>query len=313
MFPIAPTFDPNCYLCPGNKRVGGQINAQYNDTFVFENDFPALLNRGGTANDLVTSDRLFRRRDVEGTCRVICFSPRHNLTLAQMSRRAISCVVDAWIEQSNELGETYEWVQVFENKGAMMGCSNSHPHGQIWASNELPDIPNIEDIKQAEFKKDSGDVLLMEYLRRELKLRERIVVETKHWLAVVPYWATWPFETLLMPKRHVRRLPDLLSDERDDLADAMKRLLIRYNNLFQTEFPYSMGWHGAPFVERDTSHWQLHAHFFPPLLRSASVKKFMVGYEMLAESQRDLTPEQAAERLRGVSDEHCADPQGSNA
>ena len=309
---ISPRFDPNCYLCPGNERVGGQINAHYEGTFVFENDFPALLNKKVIANDVEPSERLFRRRDVEGTCRVICFSPRHNLTLAQMSRRAIACVVDAWIEQCKELGETFEWVQVFENKGAMMGCSNSHPHGQIWASNELPDIPNIEDIKQAEFKKESGDVLLMEYLKREQKSRERIVVETEHWLAVVPYWATWPFETLLMPKRHVQRLPDLLSDEREDLSDALKRLLSRYDNLFQTEFPYSMGWHGAPFVERDTSHWQLHAHFFPPLLRSASVKKFMVGYEMLAESQRDLIPEQAAERLRAVSDIHWAGPQGSS-
>jgi UDPglucose--hexose-1-phosphate uridylyltransferase len=310
---ISPAFDPNCYLCPGNERVGGQVNARYDDTFVFENDFPALLKRDVESSDHEKSDRLFRNRDVDGTCRVICFSPRHNLTLAQMSRRAISCVVDAWVEQSKELGETYEWVQVFENKGAMMGCSNSHPHGQIWASDELPDIPNVEDKKQSEFKNDSGDVLLMEYLQREMNLRERIVVETTHWLAVVPYWATWPFETLLMPKRHVQRLPDLSSDERNDLADAMKRLLNRYDNLYQTEFPYSMGWHGAPFVERDTSHWQLHAHFFPPLLRSASVKKFMVGYEMLAESQRDLTPEQAAERLRAVSDKHFADSPGANA
>jgi UDPglucose--hexose-1-phosphate uridylyltransferase len=185
-----------------------------------------------------------------------------------------------------------------------MGCSNPHPHGQIWASDQLPETPAAEEFRQAEYLRTGGSVMLVDYAERELERKERLVVNTNHWVAVVPYWATWPFETLLLPKRHVQRINGLSDEERDDLASAMKLLLTRYDNLFETSFPYSMGWHGAPFVAGDTSHWQLHAHFFPPLLRSATVKKFMVGYEMLAEPQRDLTPEQAAEQLRATSDQH---------
>lgn len=302
-----PAYEPTCYLCPGNARAGGETNPEYTDTNVFENDYPALLTSEGPACQSESSDKLFQRVSVEGTCRVICFSPRHDLTLPQMSRQAICRVIDVWIEQTLELGNQYSWVQVFENKGAIMGCSNPHPHGQIWASSQLPDIPAAEDVGQADYRQESGNVLLLDYLRRETDARERMVVETDHWVAMVPYWATWPFETLLMPKRHVQRMPDLAVDERNDLANAMKRLLTRYDNLFETSFPYSMGWHGAPFANEDTSHWQLHAHFFPPLLRSAAVKKFMVGYEMLGEPQRDLTSEQAAERLRAVSEEHYLD------
>jgi UDPglucose--hexose-1-phosphate uridylyltransferase len=306
-------FEPDCYLCPGNERAGGHINAEYDDTFVFDNDFSALAKGGLSAVVSDRSDRLFQQKAVEGACRVVCFSPRHDLTLAQLPLREMECVIETWSEQTKELGRHYEWVQIFENKGEIMGCSNPHPHGQIWASNQIPDIPGVEASRQAEYKKESGGVLLLDYLQRELQSPERIVVETLHWVAVVPYWATWPYETLLMPKRHVQRLPDLSLEERSDLADALKRLLARYDNLYETSFPYSMGWHGAPFVEQDTSHWQLHAHFFPPLLRSASVRKFMVGYEMLAESQRDITPEQAAKRLRAMPDQHYENSPGSPA
>jgi len=296
--------DPNCYLCPGNERAGGYVNPAYVDTLVFDNDYPALLEHDVGAEQPHLSDRLFQREAVAGKCRVVCFSPRHDLTLARMPETDILRVIDVWAQQTSNLGSQYRWVQIFENKGAIMGCSNEHPHGQIWASNQVPDIPGCEDVKQAEYMAASREILLLDYMQREITARERDVVDTEYWLAVVPYWATWPFEILLMPKRHVQRLTELSGDERTDLAVALKQLLTRYDNLFETSFPYSMGWHGAPFVDRETRHWQLHAHFFPPLLRSASVKKFMVGYELMAESQRDITPEQAAERLRAVSSSH---------
>ena len=222
-------------------------------------------------------------------------------------------VVDAWCVESARLGETYPWVQVFENKGAMMGCSNPHPHGQVWACSFLPNEAEVEDVRQRRYVAEHGRSMLLDVAEREAASGERTVVQTEHWLAIVPYWATWPFETLLLPRFPVQRLPQLDSAQRDDLALAVKRLTSRYDNLFQCSFPYSMGWHGAPFdvgdpaaVERNSGAppWQLHAHFYPPLLRSASVRKFMVGFEMLAEAQRDLTPEQAAQKLRAVSDVH---------
>ena len=302
-----PAHDPSCYLCAGNTRAGGQINPNYTDTFVFDNDYPALLEDGDILETTPSaSDGLFDSQSVSGTCRVICFSPRHDLTLPRMTPAAIRHVVDVWANQTTELGKQYAWVQVFENKGDVMGCSNPHPHGQIWASDALPDTPADEDVQQRQYFTRHGRPLLSDYAERELADRGRIVVESKHWLVVVPYWATWPFETLMVPKRHVLRLPDLTDDERDDLASTMKRFLTKYDNLFQTSFPYSMGWHGAPYLDGDQSHWQLHAHFFPPLLRSATVKKFMVGYEMLGEAQRDLTPEQAAERLAAASDQFAS-------
>lgn len=296
------TYDPNCYLCPGNARAGGKQNPDYSDTFAFANDFPALLpSASGAGADI---EPFFRSEDVEGTCRVVCFSPRHDLTLPEMALPAIRKVVDLWGEQVEDLGRTFRWVQVFENKGAVMGCSNPHPHGQVWASSQLPNEPAREDARQLQYLKENSSPLLIDYLGRELQSDERIVVEEEHWVALVPYWATWPFETLLLPKRHVARLNDLGNAERDNLARVLKRLLTRYDNLFETSFPYSMGWHGAPCGGGDVSHWQLHAHFYPPLLRSATVKKFMVGYEMLGEAQRDLTAEQAAQRLRDVSEVH---------
>ena len=300
-----PAHDPKCYLCAGNERAGGLNNPNYTETYVFDNDFAAILpNLGQTASP----DALFRSESVEGTCRVICFSPRHDLTLPEMPVPAIRSVVETWAKQTEKLGREYRWVQVFENKGDVMGCSNPHPHGQIWASNSIPNEPAKEDRMQAEYLKQHDSPLLSDYLKRELEVGERIVVENKHWVAMVPYWATWPYEMLLLPRRHVLRFPDLTSDERDDLAQILKRLLTRYDNLFEVSFPYSMGWHGAPTQEGDFNHWQLHAHFFPPLLRSASVKKFMVGYEMLGEAQRDLTPEQAALKLREQSEIHFNAP-----
>jgi UDPglucose--hexose-1-phosphate uridylyltransferase len=296
-----PTYDPRCYLCPGNERAGGARNPDYGSTFVFTNDFAALLPDTPPA---ASDHPLLRYESQRGTCRVVCFSPRHDLTLPEMALPAIRRVVDVWAEQVVELGQRYRWVQVFENKGAMMGCSNPHPHGQVWALDSLPNEPAKEEKQQHAYFAGHGCPLLLDYVELEAERQERLVVDNEHWLAVVPYWAVWPFETLLLPRRHVLRLPDLTGDERDALADILKRLLTRYDNLFEVSFPYSMGWHGAPGDGGDDAHWQLHAHFYPPLLRSATVKKFMVGYEMLAEAQRDLTAEQAAERLRAMSEIH---------
>jgi len=297
-----PEHDPGCYLCPGNERAGGAKNPEYESTFVFTNDFAALLPE--VPEEELAPYPLLRAQGLQGTCRVLCFSPRHDLSLAEMGVDEIRRVVDLWGAQVEELGRQYRWVQVFENKGEIMGCSNPHPHGQIWAQSALPDEPAREDAQQRAYLKERGTPLLVEYAGLEAERQERIVVENEHWLAVVPYWALWPFETLLLPRRHVPRLPDLGEEEREALAGVLKRLLVQYDNLFETSFPYSMGWHGAPNGGEEGGHWQVHAHFFPPLLRSATVKKFMVGYEMLAEPQRDLTAEQAAARLRELSEVH---------
>ena len=296
-----PSYDPTCYLCPGNTRTSGAINPDYSQTYVFPNDFAALLPQ--TPHGAVDS-ALFQLQAVRGTARVICFSPRHDLTLPEMALPDIRQVVDTWAEQITELGQTYRWVQIFENKGAVMGCSLPHPHGQVWALDRLPNEPFKEDGQQKRYWQENGRSLLVDYAAQEADKKERIVVENEHWLAVVPFWAVWPFEILLLPRRHVLRLPDLADAEREALADILKRLLIKYDNLFETTFPYSMGWHGAPCDDGENDHWQLHAHFYPPLLRSATVKKFMVGFEMLGEAQRDLTAEQAAQRLRDVADIH---------
>jgi UDPglucose--hexose-1-phosphate uridylyltransferase len=295
---VRPQFDPACYLCPGNARAGGERNPQYDSTYVFTNDFPAILPT--VPGEVAASSSLLHADPVRGECRVLCFSPRHDLTLAEMSIPQIRSVVDTWAEQTTELGSRWRWVQVFENKGEIMGCSNPHPHGQIWASDFLPNEPAKELRQQNAWFQSRGTPLLIEYASLETAAAERVVVQTTHWLAVVPWWAIWPFETLILPRRHVSRLPDLNAPERDDLALLLKDLLSRYDELFQTSFPYSMGWHGAPTDDGDYSGWQLHAHILPPLLRSATVKKFMVGYELLAQPQRDLTPEQAARQLRQI-------------
>ena len=298
-----PPYDPGCYLCPGNKRANGAANPSYPGTFVFYNDFPALVD--GTISaadaDTVTSPhdgRLLRSEEVSGVCRVVCFSPRHDLTLAEMSPAEIAAVIDTFAAETSVLGRRYRWVQAFENKGELMGCSNPHPHGQIWASDALPDGPAAEDHHQKQYLAARGVPLLVEYARHERERRVRVVHETEGWLAVVPYWAVWPFETLILPTAHVARLPDLTPQARGELGALLAALLRAYDRLFEVSFPYSMGWHGAPFDSTMRDHWQLHAHIYPPLLRSATVKKFMVGYELLAEPQRDLTPEAAAERLR---------------
>ena len=296
-----PRHDPDCYLCPGNRRAGDVRNPDYEKTFVFTNDFSALL---PDTEPFSVDHLLLQAESVRGTCRVVCFSPRHDLTLPEMSEEAIRQMVDTWADETVQLGQKYRWVQVFENKGNIMGCSNPHPHGQIWAVDVLPNEPAKEDQRQRSYFAEYGNPLLIDYVHLESEQQERIVVQNEYWLAVVPFWAIWPFETLLLPRRHILRIPDLAEAERDGLADILRHLLTRYDNLFEVPFPYSMGWHGAPTDHDDYSYWQLHAHFYPPLLRSATIRKFMVGYEMSAEPQRDLTAEQAAERLRGLSDIH---------
>jgi len=298
--PDLQVHDADCYLCPGNKRANGATNPNYEGPWAFQNDFPALLL--GSNADIEAQD-LFRAEVVSGECRVICFSPNHSLTLPQLSKEQVRSVIDCWAAQSSELGTQYTWVQLFENKGAAMGCSNPHPHGQLWASSHVPDEPAIEDERQRAYFAETGHSLLMEVAAREVG-GPRVVIETPDWLVIVPWWAVWPFETLLMPRFSVQRIEHLNAGQRDGLADVLRELTARYDNLFGCPFPYSMGWHGAPYLPGDHSHWILHAHFYPPLLRSATVRKFMVGYEMLAEAQRDLTPEQAAERLRLVSPTH---------
>ena len=297
-----PAHDPDCFLCAGNTRVNGEKNPDYQGTFVFTNDFAALMT--DTPASPQSEDPLFQCESARGTSRVICFSPDHSKTLPELPVPAIRQVIDTWCEQVAELSKDYVWVQVFENKGAAMGCSNPHPHGQIWANSFIPNELAREEQTQKQWLTDKRTPMLLDYAQKEQQSGERTVVETEHWIAVVPYWAAWPFETLLLPKAHVRRLTELSDEQKQDLALALKQLTSRYDNLFQCSFPSSLGWHGAPFTEDDMEHWQLHAHFYPPLLRSATVRKFMVGYEMLAETQRDLTPEQAAERLRAVSDIH---------
>lgn len=301
-----PAYDPHCYLCPGNDRAGGNRNPVYETTYVFTNDFQAIL--PDTPPRQTTHHPLYQSHTVRGTSRVICFSPKHNLTLAKMDPTEIRNVIDVWAEQTIELRRQYRWVQVFENRGAMMGASNPHPHGQIWASDCLPNEPAKEDRQQRDYYAEHHRPLLLDYCMAEAENRERIVVQNEHWLAIVPYWAIWPYECLLLPKIHAPGFADLDGKARKDLADILKRLSTRYDNLFETSFPYSMGWHGAPAgsLENRTPeiYWQLHAHFYPPLLRSATIRKFLVGYEMLAEPQRDITAEEAAQKLASLSDTH---------
>jgi UDPglucose--hexose-1-phosphate uridylyltransferase len=294
-----PEYDGDCYLCPGNMRANRQVNPEYTDTFIFDNDFPAILPKFEEAYDKLHP--LLKTQNLAGVCRVLCFSPRHDLTLGSMELEAVRKVIDLWASQIGDLGELYNWVQVFENRGEMMGCSNPHPHCQIWATTTLPNEAVKENQQQKLYWQNNETILLQEYAELEIQQAERLVLQTKHWVVVVPFWAVWPFETLVIPRRHVRNMPELTDEERDDLASVIKRLLHRYDNLFGVPFPYSMGWHGAPYNMADVNHWQLHAHYYPPLLRSATVRKFMVGYEMLAEPQRDITPEFAAEKLREVS------------
>jgi UDPglucose--hexose-1-phosphate uridylyltransferase len=294
-----PAYDPGCYLCPGNTRANGQRNPAYETTFVFDNDYPALLPASDSAD---SSHPLLRSEPATGICRVICFTPRHDLTMAHMPASAIRPVVDTWAQQVEELGARPDigYVQVFENKGAMMGCSNPHPHCQIWATGHVPMYPARRATSQRAHLEQHGHDLLGDYLDAELASPERVVFANAHWVVVVPFWAVWPFETLVVPRRRVPDLPSLAADERDALAEALADLNARYDALFQTSFPYSMGWHGRPTDGAEHPWWRLHATYAPPLLRSASVRKYLVGYELTAEPQRDLTAETAAERLRAV-------------
>jgi UDPglucose--hexose-1-phosphate uridylyltransferase len=300
-----PAFDPGCYLCPGNTRANGAVNPPYDATFAFVNDFSAL--RVATREDTF-QDGLLRAEGERGECRVICFSPRHDLTLGGMDLDGVRRVVDLWADQTADLGSRYRWVQVFENRGAAMGASNPHPHGQVWAGTALPVFAERELATQRHHRTETGRRLLLDVVAQESD-GPRVVVESDEWLAVVPFWAAWPFETLLIAKRATARLTELDAAQRDDLARVLRTHIGAYDALFGMEFPYSTGWHQAPFAGHgtepghddadDLDAWQLHAHFYPPLLR-ANARKFMVGYELLSEVQRDLAPEEAAQRLRDV-------------
>jgi len=294
-------YEPDCYLCPGNIRANGEKNPDYQTTLVFQNDFSALL--PGTDEGYYEVEKFMAAEKVNGLCKVICFSPKHNITLPEMNIEEISEVINLWISESREMFQKYKWVQIFENKGEVMGASNPHPHCQIWASSFLPNELFEEDKNQSIYFQRHKSVMLSDYRDYELKTNERLVVQNDHWVSMVPYWAVWPYETLLLPKRHISSILDLTKEDVESLASALKTHLIKYDNLFNISFPYSMGFHFAP-PGSDKSGWLLHIHFYPPLLRSATIKKFMVGYEMLAEVQRDITPEQAASRLKELSEIH---------
>jgi UDPglucose--hexose-1-phosphate uridylyltransferase len=287
-------WQADCYLCPRNTRVSGAVNPDYHGPFVFTNDFPALDDTPGAAS----SDPLLLAESVTGACRVLCYSERHDATLASLTVAELAGVVEVWRAELSELGKRYAWVQVFENKGEVMGCSSPHPHGQIWAMSAIPTIVQREDDRQRRYEAAAGGNLLLEYVARELGIGERVVVRNDRWAAVIPFWATWPFEILLLPSLPRPSFDDLDADDRIELARILASLLPAYDRLFGVSFPYSMGWHGR--ARSQGPHWQLHAHFYPPLLRSADVRKFMVGFEMLAESQRDFSPETAAARLRDL-------------
>lgn len=301
------SFDPTCYLCPGNTRAGGLRNPNYAETFVFDNDFAALLQE--TPAEAMDEQGLLVARSEVGRCRVVCFSPRHDLTMARMTVRELRPVIDAWAEEFRELGgdPRINSVQIFENRGAIMGCSNPHPHGQIWANETVPNELEKELRASSTHYQAHKATLLGDYLALELKRQERVVYENEHFVLLVPFWAVWPFETLIISRRVVSGLPDLHDDEREALAEVLLQATIRYDNLFQTSFPYTMGIHQRPTDGADHPEFNLHVHFYPPLLRSATVKKFMVGYEMLAMPQRDITPEAAASALRGLSGTHYLD------
>ena len=299
-----PSYDAACYLCPGNKRADGENNPGYETVFVFNNDYAALLKntpdgKGNIGNLLLSESQ-------SGICRVICFSPRHDLTLAQMEINEIYEVVNVWQREFKELSQNnnIKYIQIFENKGEIMGCSNPHPHGQIWASSEVPNEIIKEAIQQEKYYLKNGRSILSDYLSVELKQGERIIYQNEFFVALVPYWAIWPYETMIISRRHIQDISDFEEKEKMALADTLKQLLVRYDNLFQVSFPYSGGMHQRPLNDGKQEAWHWHMHFYPPLLRSATVKKFMVGYEMLANPQRDITPEWAAEALKNISEIH---------
>jgi UDPglucose--hexose-1-phosphate uridylyltransferase len=301
-----PTYDPSCYMCPGNLRASGVRNPRYQQTFVFENDYPALLSN--TLVGEVNEHDLIVGKSEAGVCRVLCFSPRHDLTISRMQVEDLRRVVDAWAEEHQQLTQlsSISYVQIFENRGSMMGASNPHPHCQIWANASVPNEPSKEDHAQRGYYQLHQSCLLCDYLSLERKRGERLVCENQFFTALIPFWAIWPFETMLLARRHFGALPDLTPEERGALADILKRLTTRYDNLFQVSFPYSMGFHQLPTDKAVHPEWHLHAHFYPPLLRSATIRKFMVGYELLGTPQRDITAEAAAECLRRAAEVHSS-------
>jgi UDPglucose--hexose-1-phosphate uridylyltransferase len=303
-----PQYDPNCYLCPGNERANGARTPAYTSTFVFENDYPAMM--PGTPESALYEQGLLRAQTESGICRVVCFSPRHDSTIPRMPLAETRNVINAWTQQFIELEQT-GWVRsvlIFENKGQMIGASNPHPHCQIWANATLPNLVERELSSFSEYFAGKKSCLLCDYLALELQRKERIICENENFAALVPFWAVWPFETLVLSKRHAASMPDLSNSEKDSLADLMKRLTIRYDNLFESSFPYSMGFHQRPADSHPHPEWHFHAHYYPPLLRSATVQKFIVGYELLGTPQRDLSPEEAASRLAACSEIHYLDP-----
>jgi UDPglucose--hexose-1-phosphate uridylyltransferase len=293
-------YDPDCYLCPGNVRANGERNPAYESTFTFDNDFAALLS--DTAPGDVESDDLFIAKSERGICRVTCFSPRHDLHIGRMRSDEVRSIVDAWALQYRQLAELpyVRAITIFENRGAAMGASNPHPHGQIWANQSVPNDLEIETRSQTDYLRRRNACLLCTYVANELHEQERLVLSNDAFAVVVPFWASWPFETIVIPRTHRRSLDELDPKERDALAEVMIRLVGAYDRIFNAPFPYSMGFHQRPGDAQPHDAWHLHAHYFPPLLRSATIRKYMVGYEMLAEPQRDLTPESAAEILRNA-------------
>lgn len=299
-----PSYDPTCYLCPGNKRADGTNNPAYSEPYAFVNDFSALLENTPLGN--YDEDGLLSAKSESGICKVICFSPEHNLTLPQMSEEAIENVIELWQKEFAALAANpaIKYIQIFENKGEIMGCSNPHPHGQIWSSSSVPLELHKETIQQKKYFDTHQKSLLSAYLTIELKKQERIVLENNHFVALVPFWAVWPYETMIISKRHIQDITQFTDEEKKFFAIILKQLTAKYDNLFNISFPYSAGMHQAPVNDGAHPSWHWHMHFYPPLLRSATVKKFMVGYEMLANPQRDITPEAAAEKLRLLSSIH---------
>ena len=305
--PVGMHYDPACYLCPGNARAGGARNPQYRSTFIFDNDYAAL--RPDTTEGTIDKKSLLLARSERGSCRVGCFSPDHSLTVSRMTVSDLCKVVDLWADQYEQLGQIpfIESVQIFENRGDMMGASNPHPHCQIWANESLPNEMVKEFRSQTAYLSEKHSCLLCDYLKLEISAADRVVCENDGFAAIVPFWAVWPFETLIMSKTHVASIDQLDAEKRIHLAEILKRITTRYDNLFQVPFPYTMGFHQQPTDGKAHPEWHLHAHYYPPLLRSATVRKFMVGYEMLGSPQRDITAESAAERLRSLSDKHYSE------
>ena len=309
--PETRDYDSGCYLCPGNKRASGEKNPVYRDTYVFTNDFASLLpdSPAPAIAEFPIENPLLVAEAERGTCRVVCFSPRHDLSMARLPASSIHGIVEAWKSEYESLGslDYIGYVQIFENKGPIMGCSNPHPHGQIWANESVPALPRIEGAHQLRYRERTAHCLLCDYLAIEELKDERIVVANDSFVALVPYWAVWPYETMILPRSHRGSISELTGGEAADLSDVMRRICVKYDNLFETDFPYSMGIHQTPTDMKKHDEWHMHLHYLPPLLRSATVKKFMVGYEMLAMPQRDITAEVSAEKLRELPERHYLD------